>query len=886
MPGHKRCKLPPSEHLFRSAYDSGLMAMPAELISHYKILGPLGSGGMGDVYKAEDTTLHRMVALKFLRQRSPDTPRVNESLRREAQTASALSHPNICTIYEVGEDAGEMFIAMEYIEGRTLAELIRKGPLPAEAVLRYARQVIAALAHAHDRGVIHGDLKPLNIIVTSVGEAKILDFGLARRNDPAEFDRQTLETMSTEEDKGPGGTFPYMAPEQIEGCDVTARTDIWAFGVMLYEMSTGERPFRGDNIYLLCNSILRDIPRQVSLEPFPGLTTIILRCLEKEPARRYQRASETRAALEALAPSAERTFVASKGAQSPRLRQFLILVLSALLIAAIMLLVIRSNNLAKFATRNPVPSQVLLAVLPPLKNGDASQAAFDSGLADTLNSRLGEISARHSLTVIPMNSTLEKGVTTLDGARQEFGANLVLVLNIQRARGDIRVNYALVDPRSHEQLRSGTITESASDPFALQDRVFENVAKALELQLAPNEEKSLTAHGTTEPAAYDFYIQGRGYLQDYVVPEKVESAIQLFRHALEKDPGYAAANAGLGEAYLRKYRLTHDSKWMDEAIVNCQKAVELNINLAAAHSCLGRAFRTTGDYEKAVQQYRMAIELEPSNDEAYAGLAGAYEHLGRPGDAEKLYKQAISARPAYWATYNWLGLFYMSQGRYEEAAAMYSQVVSLAPDSFTGYSNLGAIRILEGKYDDAIPLLKHSLSIRPTADALSNLGTAYFQMRRYAESATNFEEAVKLDQKSYVIWGNLGDAYYWTPGRRSEAANAYATAIALGEEELRLRTHDAQLLTYLASYHAMRGERTSALKNLKASLRLQPKDPDVLLTAAITYQQLGETSRCLDMLEQAVSLGARPETLLDTPNFDSLHDNPRFSSIIPGRQKN
>jgi serine/threonine-protein kinase len=226
----------------------------------------------------------------------------------------------------------------------------------------------------------------------------------------------------------------------------------------------------------------------------------------------------------------------------------------------------------------------------------------------------------------------------------------------------------------------------------------------------------------------------------------------------------------------------------------------------------------------------------------------------------------------------------MRHARYEDAAAMYSQVVSLAPDSFTGYYNLGGVRILEGKYAEAVPLLEQSLSIRSTADAYSNLGTAYFQMRRYAESAANFEEAVKLDPKNYVFWGNLGDAYYWTPGKRSEAAGAYGTAIALGKEKIRLNPRDAQLLSSLAMYYAMRGERKPALDNLDASLHLQPKSPDMLFNAGITYQQLGDTKRALDALEQAVSLGVSPEMLRDTPNFVALRENPRFVRLIQSNQ--
>jgi tetratricopeptide (TPR) repeat protein len=257
-----------------------------------------------------------------------------------------------------------------------------------------------------------------------------------------------------------------------------------------------------------------------------------------------------------------------------------------------------------------------------------------------------------------------------------------------------------------------------------------------------------------------------------------------------------------------------------------------------------------------------------------------YEQLDQLDAAEKTFKQAIAMRPNYWATYNWLGLFYMRHARYEEAAAMYSQVVSLAPDSFTGYYNLGGVRILQGKYTEAIPLLQHSLQIRKTADATSNLATAYFQLHRYADSAASFEQATQLDPANYVFWGNLGDAYYWAPGRRAEAAAAYGKGIALGEQQLRINPRDADALSSLAMYHAMRGERKAALDNVDAALRIKPNGPDLLFNAGIAYVQVGETQRALEVLEKAVGAGISPATLRDTPNFDGLRANPRFLKLI------
>jgi tetratricopeptide (TPR) repeat protein/predicted Ser/Thr protein kinase len=856
--------------------------VPAQLVSHYRVLGQIGRGGMGVVYRAEDTSLRRTVALKFLPEHLANDVAVSERLRQEARLASALNHPNICTVYEVGEDSGEVFIAMEYVEGRPLSEVIASGELPLDSTLRYGRQLASALAHAHDRGVVHGDLKPSNIIITPEGDAKILDFGLARRSDPAQFDRQTLETISAESRPGLGGTLPYMAPEQIDGRPASESTDLWSLGVVLYEMAAGFRPFNGENLYLLCSSILHDSPKALPPKVPAGIGAVIMRSLEKEPERRYQRGSEVRAALEPLTPSREEVVMA---APTPSPRVLWLRIAAAILLLLFVFGAYRfRGRVGNAGSSGTVPHPVVLGILPPARTVDSAESAFNEGLADTLNSRLGELSAHHPFAVIPMTEIVGKGVATADAARREFGVNLALLLNVQRAGDTIRVNYSLVDTRSHHQVRGGTVTSAAGDPFALQDRVFESVASDVELQLAPDELQAARSQGTAEPAAFDYYMQGRGYLQDYVVPEKVDSAVRLFERALEKDPSYAAATASLGEAYWRKYQLSHDPAWAKAAIQTCEKAAEQGPRLAAAHACLGQAYMAQGEYAKAADQYRRTLEVEPTSDDAYGGLASAYEKLNQLSEAEASFKRAIALRPGYWATYNWLGLFYMDHARYAEAVEMFSQVVTLAPDSFTGYYNLGAVRILQGKYAEAVPLLEKSLSIRPTGAANSNLALAYFQMRRYEDSAMQFEKAVALDPNEYLLWGNLGDAYYWSAGKSAKAADAYARAISLGEEKLRLNPRDAQLLSSLGMYHAMRGEKKAALENLDASLRLQPKAPDLVFNAGIVYEQLGDTQHALSSLEKAVSLGFSPDLIRDTPNFDSLRDNPRYVSLLENHQ--
>jgi len=837
---------------------------------------------MGVVYRAEDTALGRTVALKFLSSQIVNDPKRVERFRDEARTASSLNHPNICTIYEVGEQEGELFIAMEYVEGRPLSESLRDGGMAVETMLRHGRQIAGALEHAHERGIVHRDLKPANVVVTPNGTAKILDFGLAKRADPDQL-HKTTQGVATETSVGLTGTLPYMSPEQLQGGETGPQSDIWSLGVMLYEMASGVRPFRGENLYKLCTAIIQQPMPALPANVPAGLAAVIKRCLEKEPARRYQRASELRAALEALEISGPATMPQQETQRAGWKPGWLIALLVGILLLATLGLMWRNRAAPKTPAKNggvSVPERVQLAVLPPTGASENEDSAFNDGLVETLTSRLTALTEKHPLAVIPASEVRARKVATVDAARAEFGINLGLVINVQHAAGQERVNYSLVDASSHQQLRGGTITAPRGDPFGLQDQVSASVAEALELQLQPQEKRALEAHGTTEPAAYDFYLQGRGYLQDYVKPENVENAINVFNSALKRDPSFAAANAGLGEAYWRKYELTHDKRWSNAAQENCYKGAERDSSLAAAHICLGRVFFGTGKYEKAVEEYRRAADLEPTNDNAYGGIAHSYEALGQLEGAEATFKQAIAARPNYWAPYNWLGIFYQRHARYDDAVAMYSHVISLVPDSFTGYSNLGGVRIMQGKYAEAIPQLQRSLEIRKTADATSNLGTVYFQLHRYVDAAAAFEQSTQLDPQNYVFWGNLGDAYYWAPGRRAEAAAAYAKGIVLGEEKLRVNPKDAQVLSSLAMYHAMRGERKAALDDLDAALRLNPKSPDLLFNAAIVYQQLGDAQRALDVLEKAVAGGISPATLRDTPNFDGLRANSRYLKLI------
>jgi eukaryotic-like serine/threonine-protein kinase len=852
--------------------------MIGQLLGHYKVLEKVGAGGMGEVYRSRDQQLDRDVAIKVLPANLLADPASRQRLLHEARMASALNHPNICTIFEVGETPDQIFIVMEFVSGDSLKRFEGDG-LPAEVVLRYATQIADALVHAHSRSVIHRDLKSANVIISADGRAKILDFGLAMRLRGENLAEVTQSNYSLADSSPLAGTLGYIAPEILQGEAASPRSDIWAFGVLLYEMCTGQLPFRGRTGYELTSSILREEPKALPVRVPESLRAVINRCLLKEPARRYQQAVEVRAALEAIqSDSALHAFEPSKSRRIwlPAIAAILTVAASA---AAVWYFVHRRSE--RSATGAPPAAIKELAVLPFAgAENDPATSAFGTGLTETLAAKLAKLSRDHSLEVVPPSELKSMGVTTLAQARQEFGVNTGLELTLHRSGAEMRVTYILVDANTLHSLHGDTITAPASDPFKMEDSVADSVIAALGIKLRPDELRELASRGTAKPAAYDFYLQGQGYLENFHSAENLQNAISVFNHALEQDPDYAPAHAGLGESYWYEYELTTKVEWVERARTACTKAVTLSNEQGDGHICLGLVFNGTGKYDEALKQYQQAVDLRPTNDTAYTGLALAYERLNRLDEAEKTYRQAIALRPSFAGGYNTLGGFYSRHARYAEAAEMFSQMVSLAPNSYAGYTNLGATYVNQGQYLKALPLLERAVAIRPSPEGYSNLATAYFQLRKYADAAHTYEAAVKLNGQSYEIWGNLGDAYYWAPDMRDRAPTAYRNAIALAQRKLKVNPRDAEVLGYLAGYYAMLGDKENAMKYLSRAQEIAPNSPDFLVNAALVQNQFGNTEAAINLLLKAVQSGAPASSLRDLPNFDNLRGDSRLKQLF------
>jgi tetratricopeptide (TPR) repeat protein/TolB-like protein len=520
-------------------------------------------------------------------------------------------------------------------------------------------------------------------------------------------------------------------------------------------------------------------------------------------------------------------------------------------------------------------------VLPfQVVGGDPTAKAFSDGLTEMLTAKLTQLTARHALQVVPASDVRTRNVTSSESARQELGVNLILTGSLQQSKGMSRVTYELVDTRSGRQLRADTITMAATDPFAGEDQVVEGVLRMLELELQPAERRNLETHGTTAADAYDLYLQGRGYLQNYDKEENLQSAITVFKEALTIDPNYALAYTGLGQTYWIKYQESKDPQWVQPAREACEHGLALDERLASAHVCLGTIASGTGQYGRAVGEFAIAGETEPTTDDAFRGLGEAYHNLGNLAEAEKTYRRAIALRPHYWAPYNWLGVFYFHQARFADAAGMFNQVVALVPDSFRGYSNLGAALNGEGHYAEAIVAIQRSLAIRPTDSGYTNLGTDYFFLRQYDAAVSAMEQAVKLKEHDYLLWWNLGESYYWNPAKRAQASLAYRRAVELGRERLMVNPKETETLGVVAVCQAMLGEKSSALRYLSQGLRLAPNDPEMLFKAALVHNLSGEVNPTLQWLAKALAAGYSPTIVRDSPNFDALRSNPRFQELL------
>jgi serine/threonine protein kinase/Flp pilus assembly protein TadD len=867
--------------------------MIGRTISHFEILEKLGEGGMGVVYCARDLKLDRLVALKILPAEQTADLRRRARFVGEAKAASALNHPNIITIYEIETVDGVDYIAMEYVHGATLHEIIQGPPPELSTVLNYAAQVASALSAAHAAGIVHRDIKPSNVMVTKSGTVKLLDFGLAQIEQSDVHPEAPTATMAFLTRPGTVvGTVAYMSPEQAQGGGIGPRSDIFSFGVVLYQLLTRVLPFQaGSEIGLLYEIVNRPAPPLSKLRPDlpPVLGAIVEKALEKDPERRYQRAEDLTSDLKEITRqlesgvSAHQISVGSLPRHKPVRRRFF----GVTALAASLLLLIAVATW-RFAPRwvslvelNRVPSEKKIAVLPFRNIGDdRNNEAFCDGMMEALTSELTELSQSHgSLWVVPASEVRREGLASPSEARRALGANLVITGSVQRDRDHVHLTANLVDAGTLRQLRSREIQRPLGEEAELQDSVVREIAAMLELELGASDRRVLAAGQTGTSGAYDLYLQARGHLQRRG-SDDVDQAIHMFQQAKTLDPNYALAYAGLGEAYWRKYRDTRDTQWVQPARESSQRALQLNSQLAPVYVTLGIIEEGAGRHQQALDALEKARQLEPSNPSVFGERGAVEEAMGKLDDAKSSYETAAKLHPGDWTSLNALGGFYYRRGRYQDAIPLFEKITQLAPGNSQGYTNLGATYAMTGQYESAAVNFKQSLDLRPTASAYSNLGTVYFFLGRCADAVPLMERASELAPKSEQVWGNLGDAYACVSGRKSDANSAYRHAVQLGQKRLAVNANDAETLSVVALYEAKLGDKTKALENIEKARGLEPASRKVHWEAALIYELAGQRDRALHSLEAAIQGGQPLDEVRGEPALAKLRTDPRYQQLM------
>lgn len=846
---------------------------------------------MGVVYRALDLKLQRTVALKFLPFQVVSSRTDKERFLREARTASGLDHPNIGVIHGMEDTAdGRSFIVMAYYEGETLAQKLRRGPLPMRDAVDIAMQTARGLSAAHARAIVHRDIKPSNLVFTREGVAKIVDFGLAR-----------VTTSLSTQSLGASGTIGYMSPEQARGKPVDQRTDIWSLGVVIVEMVTGRHPFQRDSAAATVMAILTEAPNLREEMPLE-LRRIVYRALSKDAVTRYPSCREMLSDLEAFRSQLDCETKTSGGtagkswthrsrtlertmeyalsslrlladSRKRKLSEWLVAGTAVVLAVLFFIPAVRDRVAVLFPQR-----QEHIAVLP-LENvgNDPANEALSEGLMESLTSKLSNLNlAEQTLWVVPASEVRRHKIVDPSTARGALGATLVVKGSILRQGEDVQLTLNLIDTKNLRQLGSVAFEDRAGDLATLQDEAVSRLARMMHLNVT--EEMIRDTRASVTFAAYENYLKALGYMQRYDKPGNLDLAVQALESALQTDPRFALGYAALGDAYHLRSLLDYDPKWRDEAAANSQRALELNDKLAAPYITLGRIHADSGKYDLAMQEFEHALELNPRDAGALNGIALTYEKAGRIADAEAAFKKAIALRSDDWNGYSELGLFYDRQGKYPQAVEQFQRSIQLTPDNAQAYGNLAAV-YLDMSDPKTVPLaeaaLQKSIELSPSYAAYTNLGILYSQQGRFAESAAMTEKALQLNDKNYEVWENLALAYERLK-EADKAAAARERELLLVEERLKDKPDDAELQSFLGLLFGEKKLPDRAMKHVQAALALGPDDQVVLENVGETYERLGQRTPAIKFLEKALRKGYPLENLKTNPALQGLLADPNF----------